>query len=98
MAGVVAASIVSVIIATPAIASAVDESRLLLDAMAALTVGLSIVFMVATQAEPPSPASGAALGLVLHGWSWSSVAVIILSAIALSIIRIALRPRLVNLL
>ena len=48
VAGVVAASIVSVIVTTPAMASAVDESRLLLDAMAALTVGLSIVLMVAT--------------------------------------------------
>ena len=40
----------------------------------------------------------AALGLVIHTWSWSVVAFILVSAIVLSIIRMGLRPKLVNLL
>ena len=65
--------------------------------VAALTVGLSIVLMVLTNTEHP-PAAGAALGLVIHDWSPWSVGVIIVSAVALSVLRAALRPRLVNLL
>ena len=56
-----------------------------------------MVLMVLTNTEHP-PAAGAALGLVIHDWSLCSVGVIIVSAVALSILRAALRPRLVNLL
>ena len=53
--------------------------------------------MVLTNTEHP-PAAGAALGLVIHDWSLWSVGVILVSAVALSILRAILRPRLVNLL
>ena len=44
------------------------------------------------------PAEGTELGLVIHDWSWSAVAFIMISALVLSFIRIALRPTLVDLL
>jgi len=75
----------------------VEDSRLLFDSLAALTVGLSIALMVVTDAEH-TPAAGAALGLVVHGWTLSSVGVILIGAVALSVIRMVLCPRLVNLL
>ena len=65
--------------------------------MAALSVGVGIFGMVATNTEHP-PAAGTALGLMIHGWSASAVAFIILGAITLPAVRILLRPRLVNLL
>ena len=95
--GVAAGSLVAAVIGLPAIAPMVEDSRLLFDSLAPLTVGLSIALMVVTDAEHP-PAAGAALGLVVHGWTLSSVGVILIGAIALSVIRMVLRPRLVNLL
>jgi hypothetical protein len=68
---------------------------LLFDSLAALTVGLSLAVMVVMDAEHP-PAAWAAL--VVHGWALASVGVILIRAIALSIIRMVLRPKLVNLL
>ena len=53
--------------------------------------------MVVTNTEHPE-AAGTALGLVIHDWTWSAVAFIMVSALVLSLIRIALRPRLVDLL
>ena len=98
-AGVVAGSAVAAVVAVLEIPMAVDSARALFTAVAALSVGLSIVLMVLTNTEHP-PAAGAALGLVVYewSWSWSSVGVIILCAIALSVLRAVLRPRLVNLL
>jgi uncharacterized membrane protein YvlD (DUF360 family) len=58
---------------------------------------VSIVLTTVTDAEHPS-AAGAALGLVPHGWNWSSVGIIIIGSIILSIMRGVMRPRLVNLL
>ena len=95
--GVAAGSLVAAVIGLPSIAPMVEDSRLLFDSLAALTVGLSIALMVVTDAEHP-PAAGAALGLVVHGWTLSSVGVILIEAVALSVIRMVLRPRLVNLL
>lgn len=92
--GVVAGSLVAAIIGLPSIAPIVEDSRLLFDSLAALTVGLSIALM---DTEYP-PAAGAALGLVVHGWALSPVGVILIGAVALSIVRMMLRPRLVNLL
>ncbi len=96
-AGVVAGSVVAAVVAFLEIPMTADSSRALLVTVAALTVGLSIVLMVLTNTEHP-PAAGAALGLVIHDWSPWSVGVIIVSAVALSVLRAALRPRLVNLL
>ena len=96
-AGVVAGYAVDAVVAVLEVPMAVDSARALFTAVAALTVGLSIVLMVLTNTEHP-PAAGAALGLVVYEWSWSSVGVIVVCAIALSVIRAVLRPRLVNLL
>ena len=95
--GVAAGSLIAVVMALPALSPALEDSRLLFDSLAALTVGLSIAVMVVTDAEHP-PAAGAALGLVVQGWTLSSVGVILIGAVTLSLIRVALRPRLVNLL
>ncbi len=65
--------------------------------MAALSVGLGILLMAATNTEHP-PAAGTALGLVTDGWSWPALVFILTSAIALSLIRAALRSRLINLI
>ena len=65
--------------------------------MAALSVGTGMFAMAITNTEHP-PAAGTALGLVIHGWSWSAVVFILSSALALSLMRLALRPRLINLL
>ena len=97
-AGVVAGSAVAAVVTVLEIPMAADSARgALLVTVAALTVGLSMVLMVLTNTEHP-PAAGAALGLVIHDWSLWSVGVIIVSAVALSILRAALRPRLANLL
>ena len=97
VAGVIAGSIVVAILGIPDLSAIVESSPSIRNAVAALTLGLSMVIMVITDTEHP-PAAGAALGLVIHGWSWSSVGVILIGAVVLSAIRIALRPRLVNLL
>jgi len=65
----------------PELDSAVQELRLLFDAMAALLVRSDTLLMVITNNEYP-PASGTALGLVVHGRSWSAVAFIILAPIS----------------
>ncbi len=64
---------------------------------AALAVGISIFLMVLTNTEHP-PAAGTALGLLIPDWSISAVAFILISALVLSIVRIILRPKLINLL
>ena len=97
VAGVLAGSIVVAILGIPDISEIVESSPSIRNAVAALTLGLSMVMMIITDTEHP-PAAGAALGLVIHGWNWSSIGVILIGAVVLSGIRIALRPRLVNLL
>ena len=96
-AGVVAGSAVAAVVTLLDIPMAADSSRVLLVTVAALTVGLSMVLMVLTNTEHP-PAAGAALGLVIHEWSLWSVGIILVGAVALSILRAVLKPRLVNLL
>ena len=56
-----------------------------------------MLVMVLTNTEHP-PAAGTALGLLFPGWELSTVVFIVLSALALSAIRILLRPRMINLL
>ena len=67
------------------------------DVAAALAVGLSIMLMVFTNTEHP-PAAGTALGLLIPGWSLSAIVFILLSTLALSVIRVLLRPKMINLL
>ncbi|KAA1294432.1 MAG: HPP family protein [SAR202 cluster bacterium] len=75
----------------------IGDSRLILNISAAISVGIGIIIMVITNTEHP-PAAGTSLGLIIHGFDWSSVVFIIASTILLSIIRIILRRRMINLL
>ena len=81
----------------PALASAAESATLLPSVAAALAVGLSILLMVATNTEHP-PAAGVALGIVIDPWQWSAIAFVLIGALALSVIRAVLRPKMVNLL
>ena len=71
--------------------------RLVLEIAAAVSVGFGMFVMVITNTEHP-PAAATTLGLVFHEWTLSSIAFIISAAVVLSAVRIALRPKLVNLL
>ena len=95
--GVVVGSAVASVLNIPVIDTLAEESRYISDLGAALSVGMSIFLMVITDTEHP-PAAGTALGLVIPGWSWSAVVFIMSSAVILSLLRIALRRKLVNLL
>ena len=53
--------------------------------------------MVSTNTEHP-PAAGTALGLVVPGWSVPAVIFVLVSVLVLSIVRIVLRHKMVNLL
>ena len=94
---VVTGSIFSAHLAIPGLGSEAEESRYLLNIMAALSVGLGILVTVATNTEHP-PAAGTALGLVTHEWSWGAIAFILSSAVILSVVRLLLRPKLINLI
>ena len=97
VASVISGSIIAAVLAVPAVASFGVEVPVVLHVMAALSVGLGILLMSATNTEHP-PAAGTALGLVTDGWSWSALVFILTSAIALSLIRAALRSKLINLI
>ena len=88
---VIGGSIFALILTIPAL-----EPSTVRDVVAGFAVGVSILAMVLTDTEHP-PAAGTALALVL-GWSWSSVAFILASALIFTAMRLALRPRMVNLL
>ena len=59
----------------------------------ALAVGLSIFLMTITNTEHP-PASGTALGVAAHGYSWQTVVFILACAVGLAIIRRLFRRQL----
>ncbi len=94
---VVAGAIFSSVLFIPIVASAAETSRLPVDLMAALSVGVGMLAMAVTNTEHP-PAAGTALGLVIVDWSWSAVLFIMSSAVILSLIHMILRRRLINLL
>ena len=94
---VIFGAIFSGILLLPGIDTAAADVRLIRDIAAAFAVGLSILLMVMTDTEHP-PAAGTALGLVIHGLRWSPVLFILLSVITLSVVRLVLRPKLINLL
>ena len=94
---VLVASAVSGVLNISGVEELAEDVRYIDDIAAALSVGLSILVMVVTDTEHP-PAAGTALGLVIPGWTRTSVVFIISGALALSLIRIVLRPKLVNLL
>ena len=56
-----------------------------------LSVGLSIFFMVITNTEHP-PAAGTALGIVVRGWSYSTIVVILITISLLSLTKYLLKP------
>ena len=94
---VIVGSVLSTILNIPAIDVVVKDSSYITDLIAALSVGLSIFLMVMTDTEH-LPAAGTALGLIIPGWSWSAVVFIVCGALILSMMRLVLRPKLVNLL
>ena len=63
----------------------------------ALAVGLAILVMVVTDTEHP-PAAGLALGLVLDEYNHRTVAVVLIGVVTLTLIKMALRPVLRDLL
>ena len=67
------------------------------DAIAVVSVGLSIFIMVLTNTEHP-PAAGTVFGLVVGGWAPSAVVFVLLGAVMLSVVHFLLRPRMTNLL
>ena len=71
---VVGGHVVAVVVggAFSPVAGLPGESTYLVDVMAALSVGLSILVMVSTDTAHPQ-AAGTALGLVIYGWSPSAV-------------------------
>jgi len=56
-----------------------------------LSVGLSIFIMAITNTEHP-PAAGTALGIVVQGWSYSTILVIIITISLLSLTKYLLKP------
>ena len=56
-----------------------------------LSVGLSIFVMVITNTEHP-PAAGTALGIVIQGWSYSTILVILITISILSLTKYLLKP------
>ena len=96
VAALVGAFIIS-LLNIPGFTGYMENSRHIIDLAAALSVGLSIFAMVVTNTEHP-PAAGTSLGLVIYGFDWGSIIFILTAALALSALRIALRPKLINLL
>ena len=96
VAGLVGAAI-SLLVQLPGIEAYTSETRYILEIAAALSVGVGIVLMVVTNTEHP-PAAGTSMGLVIYGFDWSSVAFILASALLLSVVRVILRNRMINLL
>ena len=62
----------------------------------ALAVGLSIFLMTITNTEHP-PAATTALGIIIYGWSYQVVLLVMLTAVCLTLARRLLRPHLKNL-
>lgn len=94
---ILAGAIFFAILHTSTLESAAETINLVPSVAAALAVGLSILIMVATNTEHP-PAAGVALGIVIDPWQWSAIAFVLIGALALSIIRAVLRPKMINLL
>ena len=96
VAGIVGA-VISLSIQSTGLNSLAEETRYFIDIAAALSVGIGIFVMVVTNTEHP-PAAGTSLGIVFYGFDWTSMVFILLSALLLSLVRVALRPKMINLL
>ena len=97
IAAILAGAIFFTVLHIPMLETAAETMNVVPSVAAALAVGLSILIMVATNTEHP-PAAGVALGIVIDPWQWSAIAFVLVGALALSIIRAALRPKMINLL
>ncbi len=95
--GVLAGAAFVGIAAIPGLDGAIDQSRLVWALVACGAVGLATFVMVVTDTVHP-PAAATCLALALGGWSWSSVALILIGAASFSIMRLVLRGRLINLI
>ena len=96
VAGVVAA-VISLSIQLTGLDALSQDKGFFIDIAAAISVGVGIFVMVVTNTEHP-PEAGTSLGLVFYGFDWTSIVFILLSAILLSLVRVALRPKMINLL
>ncbi len=94
---ILAGALLFAVLHIPIVENAAVNAQLVVNIAAAMAVGLSILLMVATNTENP-PAAGVALGLVLDPWQWSAIAFVLIGALALSVIRVILKPRMINLL
>lgn len=74
-----------------------DKLHYLLQCLLATAVGLAIFVMVITNTEHP-PAASIALGLVLNGFEPRVILFILLGIVSLSVIKLAHKPILKNLL
>jgi CBS-domain-containing membrane protein len=63
----------------------------------AISVGIAIFIMVATDTEHP-PAAGIALGLVLNPWELTTILYIIIAVLLLATLKKVLKPYMLNLL
>ncbi len=94
---ILAGTIFFAILHIPALQATTVNAALITNVFAALAVGLGILLMVATNTEHP-PAAGVALGVVIDPWQWSAIAFVLIGALALSVIRAILKPKMINLL
>ena len=95
--GVLAVFLMVAALSTIAVVSTDGGVSYIVAIEAALSKGLGTRLMVATNTEHP-PAAGTILGLMIHGWSWDAILFIIGTAVIISAIHIALRPKLINLI
>ena len=93
---VVVGTAFSLLYASPAHSELATAPHLLVDVLAVLSVGLSILIMVFTDIQHP-PAAGTALGLAVGGWFPLAIVIVLVGAVMLSVVHQFLRPRLVNL-
>ncbi len=70
----------------PGVVAVAASTHLVIDLIAAGSVGLTMVLMVAMGMEHP-PAAGTALGLVVHSWSYGTIVFILAAVIVLCLIR-----------
>ena len=73
------------------------DARIVVDIAAAMSVGIGIIAMVVTNTEHP-PAAGTSLGLIIHSFDWTSIIFILGSVVLLSVLRMLLKGRMINLL
>lgn len=88
---VMVGGLISLLFASSALDSSAGDTRLLIDTSAALSVGIGIVLMGLTNTEHP-PAAGTALGMVLGGFSWVVVIVLMSSVLVMTIVQRLMLP------